>query len=381
VYIGTLGAGTGQIGLLFASYQASSLASQYWWGRFSDRLGRRKPLVLLGTAGLSVAYLGIAGSGHYSWLFAVRALEGVALAAYSIGSLALIGDLLEDQAGRGRLMGTYRTFGSLAFAVAALTGGWLADRYGQRVPLLAAASCYALACALSARIRERPAEAPREVAAAPADPGATLPDDARARRALWSFLGLLFAGMFSTTAGVSLWPVDMKEIGYSQTAIGGLWALAALGEAPCMILAGHLADRWGRKPIMLAGFVGMSLVFLAYAFSPTLGWIVGVQLLRSMAYASFESTALLYATELGLRRQRGRLVGLYYSAGGLGGIAGSAVGGSVAQLAGMAPMFLSVVVFMLATAAIISKTMPRLRPPVPESDAALLAMQSVKRKT
>jgi MFS family permease len=192
---------------------------------------------------------------------------------------------------------------------------------------------------------------------------------------------LLFAWMFATSAVISLWPVDMKSIGYSQTAIGGLWALAALGEAPCMILAGHLADRWGRKPIMLAGFVGMSLVFLAYAFSPTLGWIVGVQLLRSMAYASFESTALLYATELGLRRQRGRLVGLYYSAGGLGGIAGSAVGGSVAQLAGMAPMFLSVVVFMLATAAIISKTMPRLRPPVPESDAALLAMQSVKRKT
>src|SRR5262245_7131271 len=83
VYVGTLGAGTGQIGLLFAAYQASSLASQYWWGRFSDRMGRRKPLLLLGTAGLSVAYLGIASSSHYSWLFAVRALEGVALAAYS----------------------------------------------------------------------------------------------------------------------------------------------------------------------------------------------------------------------------------------------------------------------------------------------------------
>ncbi|MFL5806211.1 MAG: MFS transporter [Roseiflexaceae bacterium] len=385
VYIGALGAGTAQIGLVLATYQASSLASQYWWGRFSDRLGRRRPLLLLGTAGLSVAYLGIAGADHYSWLFIIRAIEGVALAAYSIGSLALIGDLLEDQTRRGRLMGIYRTFGSLAFAVAALTGGWLADTLGQRVPLLAAAGCYALACLLSASIRERPADAPREpqamALAAPADLGATLPADSRARRALWSFLGLLFAWMFSTSAVVSLWPVFMKSIGYSQTAVGGLWALAALGEAPCMILAGHLSDRWGRKPVMLTGFVGMSIVFLAYSLAPTLAWIVGVQLLRSMAYASFESTALLYATELGLRRQRGRLVGMYYSAGGLGGIAGSAVGGAVAQLAGMAPMFMGVVVFMVVTAAIVGKTMPRLRSLAPESAGAPLVIPNVKRKT
>src|SRR5262249_34934618 len=74
----------------------------------------------------------------------------------------------------------------------------------------------------------------------------------------------------------------------------------------------------------------------------------------------FESTALLYATELGLRRQRGRLVGMYYSAGGLGGIAGSAVGGAVAQRAGMAPMFMGVVGVMVVTAAVVGRTMPPL---------------------
>jgi MFS family permease len=376
VYIRSLGAGTAQIGLLFATYQASTLASQYWWGRFSDRLGRRKPLLLLGTAGLSAAYLGIAGIDQYSWLFVIRVIEGIALAAYSTGSLALIGDLLEDQAGRGRLMGIYRTFGSLAFGIAALSGGWLADSFGQRVPLLAAAGCYALACALSTSIRERPADAPREpqtpARAALADLGATLPDDSRARRALWSFLGLLFAWTFATGAVIPLWPVYMTTIGYSQTAIGGLWALAALGEAPCMILAGYLADRWGRKPIMLGGFVGMSMVFLAYALAPVLPWILGVQLVRSLSYASFEATALLYATELGLRRQRGRLVGLYYSAGSMGGIAGSAVGGGVAQVAGMVRMFMSVVGFMLVTAAVVGKTMPRLRAPVMEPTGAPL---------
>jgi PPP family 3-phenylpropionic acid transporter len=156
VYTRSLGAETGQIGLVLATFQITNLASQYWWGRFSDRLGRRKPLLLLGTAGMGLAYLGIASAGQYGWLFAVRALEGVALSAYSTGSLALIGDLLEDQAGRGRLMGTYRTFGSLAFAIAALTGGWLADSFSLRVPFAIAALCYLLAFALGTRIKERP---------------------------------------------------------------------------------------------------------------------------------------------------------------------------------------------------------------------------------
>src|SRR6266487_3679024 len=76
VYTRSLGADTAQIGLVLATFQATNLASQYWWGRLSDRLGRRKPLLLIGTAGLSAAYLGIASAGRYEWLFAARALEG-----------------------------------------------------------------------------------------------------------------------------------------------------------------------------------------------------------------------------------------------------------------------------------------------------------------
>jgi MFS family permease len=192
-----------------------------------------------------------------------------------------------------------------------------------------------------------------------------LPTDLRARRALWSFLGLIFVWTFATGAVISLWPVYMKTLGYSQTAIGGLWALAALGEAPYMLLAGHLSDSWGRKWVMLAGMALMSGVFLGYTLSSVLAWFVAVQMVRSLAYACFEAPALLYATELGLRQQRGRLAGMYYSASGLGSILGSAAGGGSAQLLGMPVMFRGVVVVMLATVAVVSWVMPRLRPTQP----------------
>jgi MFS family permease len=93
---------------------------------------------------------------------------------------------------------------------------------------------------------------------------------------------------------------------------------------------------------------------------------VGVQLVRAFAYASMEAPALLYATELGLRRQRGRLAGLFYSAGSLGAIAGSIAGGVIAQWVGLPSMFRMAVVLMLAVALVIGKVMPRLRSVQPD---------------
>ncbi len=364
VYAQSLGAGTRDIGLVFGAYQATSLLTQYWWGRRSDRLGRRKPLLLWGTAGMALAYCAIAAVQGWPWLFAIRVGEGIALAAYSTGSLALMGDLLEDQQRRGQLMGLYRTFGSLAFAAAALGGGQLADRAGVRVPFWLAAACYAGAFLLVTQVVERggtPTERSRLEEASQEEPSLAPATAALAHRALWPFLGLTFTWTFAMSAVVSLWPVYMQNAGYTKTAVGGLWGLAALGEAPCFLLAGYLSDRWGHRRVLLTGLLLMAGIFLAYTISTALVWMIAVQMVRSLAYACFEAPALLYTTELGLRRQRGRLASFYYSAGGLGGITGNVAGGAAAQWAGLPAMFRGVVLLMVVGALTAGRLMPGLR--------------------
>lgn len=364
VYIADLGAGTRDIGIVLATFQITSLLSQSWWGAWSDRLARRKPLLLFGTAGLALAYLGIATSQQWYWLFPFRMLEGLALAAYSTGSLALIGDLLDDQQGRGRLMGLYRTFGSLAFALAAVSGGRLADMFGIRLPLLLAAALYTCALLLSLSVKERRAAEPvvkqkQEVSnpeehTSQSSPGVT-------SGAVWAFLCMVFLWTFGMGSIVSFWPLYMKDMGYSQTAVGSLWGLAAMGEVPGLLLAGYLADRWGRKRVMIIGMSLMACVFMSYTVSTVLAWLIVVQLVRSIAYSSYEAPSLLYATELGLRHQRGRLASLFYAAGGVGGITGSLLGGAVAREVGLVAMYRGVVVIMIVGIIIAGSRLPKLR--------------------
>ena len=90
------------------------------------------------------------------------------------------------------------------------------------------------------------------------------------QRLIIAFLLLTFAWFFGMGSVVSLWPVYMRANGYSQTIIGGLWALAALGEVGALFLAGNLADKLGRKPVILFGVSGMACIYLAYTIAPSL---------------------------------------------------------------------------------------------------------------
>jgi MFS family permease len=89
------------------------------------------------------------------------------------------------------------------------------------------------------------------------------------------------------------------------------------------------------------GFFAWTLVFLGYVLTPVLPWIVLVQLIRAFAYSAFTAASMTYATEVRAKAQRGRISGLYSSAGSIGAILGSTMGGALAQFAGTPTMILT----------------------------------------
>ena len=373
LYVESLGAGYVVIGVLGTVTSLTTILFSYVWGRASDYLGQRKIFLVSGLAAWALAYGLMAGVPNYRYLFPLRVFAAIAQAAYGTASLALMGDLLEQHPdARGRRMGTFRGLGSLGFGLMAFLSGSIADRLSIRAPFGLAAAFLIVAFALALKVREptvHPARqretqppgglgllrawfisalkgmtaAVRQLAVRGEARSGVRPDPATSDTGRLPLTPLLVSALLwslVTGAVYAVWANYMVgELGYSQTTMSRLWSLASISEFPLMILAGWLSDRIGRLPMLSLGFLAWTLVFLGYVFAPGMPWIIGIQLTRGFAYSAFTATAMTYATEVRARAQRGAVSGLYSSAGGLGSILGSSMGGILTEVASFRAMF------------------------------------------
>jgi MFS family permease len=393
LYAESLGASYVAIGLLGTVTSIATIVFSYVWGRASDAAGQRKAFLIASLGTMALSYGAMAAVPSYGWLFPLRVAGAVAQSGYGTTSLALMGDLLErlsqgEREGargtRGRRMGTFRGLGSLGFGVMAFLSGTIADRFSLRVPYALAALLLSAACGLALGVRElstsggRDKGGPARRRGQPMDDAREAPAEERdsdreasgltergsgldrstpvpeRRVPSLPLVPLLIAAFLWSLAigGVyAVWANYMVgELGYSRESMARLWALASTSELPLMILAGWLADRLGRLPMLSAAFLAWTLVFVGYIVAPMMPWIVGIQLVRGFAYSAFTATAMTYATEVRSREQRGRASGMYGTAGGVGSIIGSLSGGTLTQFAGFRPMIATNAALMLGGA-------------------------------
>ncbi|MBX2999031.1 MAG: MFS transporter [Caldilineaceae bacterium] len=332
LYLEELGASYARISLMMTTVAATALVSNYYWGRLSDRVGRRKPFLIGALIALIFSYTALSRVPNATWAWPILVINGAALAAYTTPSLALIGDLLADSPNRGRQMGIYRGIASLTFAIGAVTGGRIADATSIATALAICAGFYAAALLVTFLLGE--AKAVQKQIEATTTP---IPAEERVPKLFLAGVALWIAGI---GAAISMWPNYMSSLGYSKSTISALWGWAALWEVPGMVLVGHLSDLFGRVPLLAAGGLGIGLVLTGYiVLSSFLPGLIGVQFLRGFAYASYTASAMTFAAEWGSARSRGHNSGIYNAATGGGQLLGTLMGGTLAQLFGFQALF------------------------------------------
>lgn len=134
----TTGMSVGHVGVLVALYPAVWGAGQLVTGALSDRWGR-KHLITAGMLTQAGALALLASVDTFTWWTIATMLLGVGTAMVYPTLLATIGDVAHPS-WRARAVGVYRLWRDSGYAVGALVGGIVADVWGLRSAIWAAAA-------------------------------------------------------------------------------------------------------------------------------------------------------------------------------------------------------------------------------------------------
>lgn len=259
----SLDAAPWQITVLFSAYSLGQFFAEPFWGRLSDRIGR-KPVLLMTLAANAVGYLALAFAPDIWTAVLIRLFTG--LGAGNISTVqGYIADVTppEKRAGRMGLIGA--AFG-MGFIVGPGLGGLLTQpqmgHLGFQLPIFVASGLAAVAAvAVVFLLRESRAKA---------DPAAPRPrflaglhearDNPVVSRVLLVTLTYM-AGFSAMESVFGLWSEDRygwgaREVGLSFMIVG---IVSALNQG---IFTGRLARRFGETRVLATGMLmfGLSLV-------------------------------------------------------------------------------------------------------------------------
>jgi MFS family permease len=129
LFLAANGASVGQIGLVAGVYPAVWGLGQIWTGHWSDRVGRKLPIVT-GMLLQAAALAGLAASdGTVSIAVAAAAVLGVGTALVYPTLIAAISDAVSPVA-RAPVVGVYRFWRDMGYVAGGLVAGVVADSVG-----------------------------------------------------------------------------------------------------------------------------------------------------------------------------------------------------------------------------------------------------------
>ncbi len=300
LYAQSFGVSVSAIGLAIAVYGLARFVIAVPCGRMADQLGRRPTLVIGGLVSL-IGNLWCALASNFPMFLAGRFVAGAgASLVVTIGSVVLAD--ISTPAQRGRMMATYQ--GSFLFAVGIgpYPGGLLAEHFGLAAPFYVYAAASVVAGLLTWwRVPETRSFAADGDTSTRAQ---ALPWRAQMRLlaaktgfVLVSLLGLVSAAV--RTGGLfNVVPlIGAVTLGLTAGQIGAGFALGNVLGLIISYPAGALADRYGRKPVIVPATLLTAASMVAFCVAPDYPWFVVACVVWGVATAVTGAAPAAYAAD------------------------------------------------------------------------------------
>jgi MFS family permease len=168
----------------------------------------------------------------------------------------------------------------------------------------------------------------------------------------------------------------LQDKNLGTTLMSACIVAAQIVMVPMAMLVGARADRWGRKPLFLAGFLVLPVRGCLYTFSDNQFWLLAVQTLDGVGAGLFGALFPIIVADL--MRGTGRYnvaQGAILTAQGIGAALSTTLAGVVVVHAGYSAAFLTLAGVALAGALVFFFGMPETYVRPVEKSAALPGKQ------
>jgi MFS family permease len=347
----TLGASATSLGIIegVAECVASVLRTTSGW--LSDRIGRRKPFLVLGYGLSGVAKAAIGLAAGWPTVLGLRVADRLGKGLRNPPRDALIADSV-PRAALGRAFGLHRAMDTTGAAIGPLLAWWLLGRWHglgaeayRRIFYVSAIPAALAVLVLLVFVR-----APRHAPAAPR----TL---AQHRQALGGAFArfvaadTLFALANSSNAFVLL---RAQHGGWSAGGVALLYVGFNLTMAALAYPLGHLSDRVGRRPLLVAGYLLYAVVYAMLAGHASRWGMVAAFALLGAHTALVEGQARALIARITPAESRATAFGVHATVTGLALLPASAAAGWLWDHRGPGMMFtIDAIVAVLAALALL----------------------------
>ncbi len=357
-YAKALNASPWQVTAMFSAYSLGQFIAEPFWGRLSDRIGRR-PVLIVTILANTLSYVALAFAPNIAWAFAIRLASG-----FGSGNISTIQGYMADvtppekRAARMGLLGA--AFG-MGFVVGPTLGGLLpglakvfghseTGRLAFQIPLLTAAALAAIA-ALGVFLFVVESRAPSHKDA----PVVRRRDHLAAAAAHPVLSRVLLVTLISTAAFAGMESVfglwtqarfdwGPRQVGLCFAVIG---VIASVGQG---LITGRLARRFGEAKVLTAGLAIIAVSLTLTPFVPSSAFVpLAVGCTAFGQSLVFPCVAALISRATPADKQ-GAMLGLNMAAGSLARMTGPLLAGPLFGLAIGGPYWLGAVLMLPAVA-------------------------------
>ncbi|QYJ78825.1 MFS transporter [Shewanella acanthi] len=330
------GASAFDIAMLIAAYSVCAGLVGGWWGKLSDRLGR-KPVIILCLLGTALSYATLAFAKTLLAVYVARIMAGSFAGIYGVAS-AMVADLSKPEE-RAKSMGLIGSAFGLGMVGGPFIGGVLAgDEINFLMPSLFAASLSVMAAFLA--LIKLPESHGREKRQAHqvwrSETGkVSFIHLLKQTHNRWLIIEFLLHSMVVSTVTYlfPLWVGDKLQWGPTQVGIvfGIQGLMMALLQAK---LVGVLSRRFGELNVLTAAIALLTLGFSLASVAEQQHWMILSFFLCISGASSCSPVMNSILSKRTPLEYRGRMLGNASALGAWGRVAGPLLAGSLLTLSG-----------------------------------------------